>query len=104
MVWQRFMVLLVTLTCQCPDSFWLDDYRALRSHAGLPHFDYWCEYCKGTVRTKHVAREAFKHKTGFVILENVTIGVCDTCGNRSYLAETVKRAQRLLQRDPSGAY
>ena len=24
--------------------------------------------------------QAFKHHTGFVILENVPIGVCDTCG------------------------
>ncbi|WP_244919262.1 YgiT-type zinc finger protein [Nostoc commune] len=29
---------------------------------------------------------AFKHRDGFVILEDVTIGVCDTCGNRYYSA------------------
>ena len=31
--------------------------------------------------------EAFKHRDGFVILEDVTIGVCDTCGNRYYSAD-----------------
>lgn len=54
-------------------------------------FGYRCEYCDGTVRQKHVEREAFKHKAGFVILENVVIGVCDKCGNRYYSADTLKR-------------
>ena len=40
-------------------------------------FGYQCEYCEGTVREKRVEREAFKHKAGFVILEDVVIGVCD---------------------------
>lgn len=40
-------------------------------------------------------REAFKHKTGFVILEDVMIGVCDKCGNRYYTAETLKRVQAI---------
>jgi YgiT-type zinc finger domain-containing protein len=43
-----------------------------------------CEYCRGTIQPRTVKREAFKHKDGFVILEDVTIGVCDTCGNRYY--------------------
>ena len=46
-----------------------------------------CECCSGTVRPKKVEREAFKHKNGFIILENVTIGVCDVCGNRYYAAD-----------------
>jgi len=58
-------------------------------------FGYRCEYCAGTVRAKRVEREAFKHKTGFVILEDVIIGVCDMCGNRYYLAETLKRVQAI---------
>jgi YgiT-type zinc finger domain-containing protein len=45
-------------------------------------YGYQCEYCEGTVQPKIVKREAFKHKNGFVILEDVTIGVCDRCGNR----------------------
>jgi len=58
-------------------------------------FGYGCEYCEGTVREKHVEREAFKHKAGFVILEDVAIGVCDQCGNRYYAAETLKQVQAI---------
>jgi len=50
-------------------------------------YGYKCEYCEGTVRPKKVKREAFKHKIGFVILEDVTIGVCDLCGTRYYSAD-----------------
>ncbi|WP_442945129.1 YgiT-type zinc finger protein [Nostoc sp.] len=48
---------------------------------------YRCEYCEGTVQPLTLKREAFKHRDGFVILEDVTIGVCDTCGNRYYCAD-----------------
>ncbi len=54
-------------------------------------FDYQCEFCEGTVRAKRIEREAFKHKNGFVILENVKIGVCNKCGNRYYSAATLRR-------------
>ncbi len=50
-------------------------------------YGYACEYCSGTVRPRLVAREVFKHKLGFVLLENVLIGICDECGNRYYSAE-----------------
>ena len=53
----------------------------------MEQYGYRCDYCAGTVRPRHVAREAFKHKNGFVILENIEIGVCDACGNRYYSAE-----------------
>lgn len=56
-------------------------------------YGYPCEYCDGTVRSKTVAMESFKHKNGFVILENVTIGVCDACGNRYYSAEILRAVQ-----------
>ena len=58
-------------------------------------FGYQCEYCDGTVREKRVEREAFKHKTGFVILEDVQIGICDKCSNRYYTAETLKQVQAI---------
>ncbi|MBI2544111.1 MAG: YgiT-type zinc finger protein [Candidatus Rokubacteria bacterium] len=58
-------------------------------------FGYRCEYCEGTVHEKHVEREAFKHKKGFVILENVAIGICDRCGNRYYSADTLERVQAI---------
>ena len=50
-------------------------------------YGYRCEYCEGTVQPWTVKREAFKHKNGFIILENITIGVCDVCGNRYYSAD-----------------
>ncbi len=52
-------------------------------------YGYPCEYCDGTVQPKSVEREAFKHKNGFIILEDVTIGVCDTCANRYYSADVL---------------
>jgi YgiT-type zinc finger domain-containing protein len=54
-------------------------------------FNYPCEYCSGTVRAKRLDREAFKHRDGFVILEDVLIGVCDICGSRYVSAATVRR-------------
>lgn len=56
-------------------------------------FAYRCEYCHGTVRQKQVEREAFKHKSGFVILASVTIGVCDKCGNRYYSADVLRQVE-----------
>ncbi len=50
-------------------------------------YEYRCEYCEGTVQPRTVKREAFKHRDGFVILEDVTIGICDNCGNRYYSAD-----------------
>lgn len=50
-------------------------------------YGYPCEHCEGTVRPKKIDREAFKHKKGFIILEGITAGVCDTCGMRYYSAE-----------------
>ena len=32
---------------------------------------------------------SFKHKNGFIILEEVVIGVCDHCGNRYYSADVL---------------
>jgi YgiT-type zinc finger domain-containing protein len=58
-------------------------------------FGYKCEFCSGTVKAKRVDREAFKHKIGFVILEEVTIGVCSQCGSRYYTAETLKRVRAI---------
>ena len=50
-------------------------------------YGYACEHCDGIVRPKKVAREAFKHKKGFIILEGIVVGVCDKCGTRYYSAE-----------------
>ena len=56
----------------------------------MSEFGYRCEHCEGTVHPKRVKQEAFKHKLRFVILEDVTIGVCDSCGSRYYSAESFK--------------
>ena len=50
-------------------------------------YGYVCAHCDGTVRPKKVDREAFKHKKGFIILEGITVGVCDSCGMRYYSAD-----------------
>lgn len=49
-------------------------------------YGYRCEYCDGTVKPRRVERESFKHKNGFIILEDVLVGVCDRCGNRYFSA------------------
>ncbi len=52
-------------------------------------YGYRCEYCEGTVKPRIVERESFKHKDGFIILEDIAIGVCDQCGNRYYGADVL---------------
>ncbi len=58
-------------------------------------YGYSCEYCEGTIHPRRVEREAFKHKNGFIILEDVTVGVCDTCGNRYYSADILHAVHEL---------
>jgi YgiT-type zinc finger domain-containing protein len=58
-------------------------------------YGYKCEYCSGAVREQRVKREAFKHKTGFVILEDVPVGVCDTCGYRYYHSSVLHRVEEI---------
>jgi len=56
-------------------------------------YGYRCAYCDGTVKPRAVEREAFKHKNGFVILEDIVVGVCDRCGNRYYAADILHAVQ-----------
>lgn len=58
-------------------------------------YGYKCEYCEGTVRKRIVEREAFKHKSGFVILEKVPVGICDTCGYRYYHSSILRRVEEV---------
>jgi len=62
---------------------------------GKPMYDYRCEYCTGTVRPRTVEQEVFRHPRGFVMLEQVTIGVCDMCGNRYYSADLLHQVEEL---------
>lgn len=61
--------------------------KSARTTKKKPPYNYPCEHCDGTVRAKKVDREAFKHKKGFIILEEIVVGVCDSCGARYYSAE-----------------
>ena len=58
-------------------------------------YGYSCEFCSGTVRPQTVEREVFRHAHGFVILERVTIGVCDRCGNRYYSADLLHQVEEI---------
>ena len=57
--------------------------------------EHRCEYCDGTVRDRILPRHGFNHAVGFVILENVPVGVCDQCGNHYYDAIVLKRVHEL---------
>jgi YgiT-type zinc finger domain-containing protein len=63
-------------------------------------YGYKCEYCDGIVQERVVEREAFKYRHGFVILENVPIGVCDKCGCR-YYHSTLHRVEEIVARKKS---
>lgn len=58
-------------------------------------YGYKCEYCDGIVRERVVRQEAFKHRHGFVILENVPVGVCDKCGVRYYHSTLLHRVEEI---------
>jgi YgiT-type zinc finger domain-containing protein len=58
-------------------------------------YGYPCEYCDGTVQPREVQREAFKHKNGFIILEDVMVGVCNICHNRYYSADILHAVEEL---------
>jgi len=61
-------------------------------------YGYKCEYCDGLVQERVVEREAFKHRDGFVILENVPIGVCNKCGYRYYHSSLLHRVEEIAAR------
>ena len=60
-------------------------------------YGYKCEYCKGTVKERLVKKEIFKHKTGFVMLEDVPVGICDKCGYRYYHSTILKRVEEIAK-------
>jgi len=62
-------------------------------------YGFRCEFCDGTVRPRLVERESFKHKNGFVILEDLTIGVCDRCGNRYCGADILHAVHEIVAGD-----
>ena len=58
-------------------------------------YGYKCEYCDGVVKEKLVKKEVFKHKTGFIMLENVPVGVCNKCGYRYYHSTILQRVEEI---------
>jgi YgiT-type zinc finger domain-containing protein len=58
-------------------------------------YNFACEHCQGLVRERVVAREALRHKGGFVVLEDVPIGVCEKCGARYFDASVVRRVAEI---------
>ncbi len=99
---QRVKVFWNKLRYKRCDKILTEAARTKRENGGMLRgemtmYDYKCEYCDGTVREKIVKREAFKFKNGFVILEDVPIGVCDTCGTRYYHASLLKRVVEIAE-------
>jgi YgiT-type zinc finger domain-containing protein len=60
-------------------------------------YGYKCEYCEGTVKERIVEKEIFKHKIGFVMLENVPVGICDQCGYRYYHSSILKKVEEIAE-------
>jgi len=58
-------------------------------------YGYNCEYCDGIVKKHLINMEAFKHKKGFVILENVPVGICNVCGYRYYHSTLLKKVEEI---------
>lgn len=69
----------------------------MNKYLGEMMYNYSCEYCEGTVKERIIAREVFKHKKGFVMLENVPIGICDNCGYRYYHSSIIKRVDNIAE-------
>ena len=58
-------------------------------------YGYKCEYCDGVVKERIIKKEVFKHKNGFVMLENAPVGVCDECSYRYYHSSILKIVEEI---------
>ncbi len=58
-------------------------------------YDFPCEHCSGTVRERRLDREAIRHKSDFVILEDVPVGICEKCGARYFDASVLRRVAEI---------
>ena len=58
-------------------------------------YGYKCEYCDGVVKERKKKKEVFKHKNGFVMLEDAPVGVCDECGYRYYHSSILKIVEEI---------
>ncbi len=61
-------------------------------------YDYPCDFCDGRVGERLLDNEMLRVPTlGYVILEQVPVGVCDRCGMRYYDCSVVKRAEDVFR-------
>jgi YgiT-type zinc finger domain-containing protein len=58
-------------------------------------YGYRREYWDGTVQERIVERQAFEHRDGFVILEDIPVSVCDKCGYRYSHSALLHRVQEI---------
>ena len=54
---------------------------------------YQCEWCIGIVQEKFLPREVFHHARGFVMLEEVPVGICNHCSRKYYSAKVLRRVE-----------
>jgi YgiT-type zinc finger domain-containing protein len=54
-----------------------------------------CQHCGGVVRERRVAREALRHKWGFVVFEDLPVGICEECGTRHFDASIFRRVAEI---------
>lgn len=70
-------------------------YHAVEEMAEEKMYGFKCEHCDGIVREHIVKREAFTHRNGFVILEDVPVGICDVCGYHYYHASLIHLVEEI---------
>ena len=59
-----------------------------------------CEYCGGVIELKKVTVEHW-HDGKLVIIKDVPVGVCKTCGERYYEAATLEQLDAMAERSDS---
>ena len=89
---------MIFRTAKSPKKQELD---RVREKPGFSMYGYRCEYCDGIVQEQVVEQEAFKHRNGFVILENVPIGVCNKCDCRYYHSTLLHWVEEIATRKKS---
>jgi YgiT-type zinc finger domain-containing protein len=60
-------------------------------------YGYKCECCGDIVEKRLIGKEVFKHKNGFVMLENVPVGICNECGYRYYHSTILERVEEIAE-------
>lgn len=59
-----------------------------------------CEYCTGAIQPKKVTAEHWYEGT-LVIIRDVPVGVCGTCGERYYEASTLEQLDAIARESES---